>query len=307
MVICMKINRLIEIIIILLNRETVTAKELSERFNVSQRTIYRDIEELSSSGIPVYMSKGRYGGISLLDNYTLDKTILSEEEKGNIIFALKTLEATKQLQMENTLDKIGSIFGKINSVDWVQVDFTPWGSNEEVDKRFDEIKSAILKQKVLKFKYVNSQNIKSDRIVKPYKIIFKGQAWYLLAYCCEKEADRVFKITRMRDVEVIDSHFERKEIDKFFNKGKEEYKITMIKLKLKFNSNMLYRIIDYYNEEQISKNPDGTYLVTVEFPYDEWIYSHILSYGDSVEVIEPEFIKKEVRNRIKNMMEKYII
>lgn len=307
MVICMKINRLMEIIIILLNRETVTAKELAERFNVSQRTIYRDIEELSTSRIPVYMSKGRYGGISLLDNYTLDKTILSEEEKGNIIFALKTLEATKQLQMENTLDKIGSIFGKINSVDWVQVDFAPWGSNGEVDKRFDEIKLAILKQKVLKFKYVNSQNIKSDRIVKPYKIIFKGQAWYLLAYCCEKEADRVFKITRMRDVEAIDSHFERKEISKFFNKDKDDYQFTMIKLKLKFNSNMLYRIIDYYNEEQICKNPDGTYLVTAEFPYDEWIYSHILSYGDSVEVIEPEFIRKEVKSRIKNMMEKYII
>ncbi|WP_027623797.1 helix-turn-helix transcriptional regulator [Clostridium lundense] len=303
----MKINRLIEIIIILLNKETVTAKELSERFNVSQRTIYRDIEELSSSGIPVYMSKGRYGGISLLDNYTLDKTILSEDEKGNIIFALKTLEATKQLKIDNTLDKIGSIFGKINSVDWVQVDFTPWGSDGDVDRRFDEIKSSILKQKILKFKYVNSQNIKSQRTVKPYKIIFKGQAWYLLAYCCDKEAGRIFKITRMRDVGSIDSHFERKEISKFFNKDKDDYKVTMIKLKLKFNSNMLYRIIDYYDEEQISKNLDGTYLVIVEFPYDEWVYSHILSYGDDVEVIEPAFIREEVKSRIKSMMGKYII
>lgn len=307
MVMNMKINRLMEIIIILLNRKTVTSKELSERFNVSQRTIYRDIDELSSAGIPVYMSKGKGGGISLLDNYTLDKTIFSDDERGNIIFALKTLGATKQLQIDNTLEKLKNVFGNINSIDWVDVDFTPWGSNIEIDTRFEEIKVAILKQRVLEFKYINSKNIKSDRMVKPYKIIFKGQAWYMMGFCCEKECFRVFKITRMKDVKATDKNFERKEVSEFLKKTKDNYEFTVVKLRLRFSANMLYRITDYYNEEQISQESDGSYLVTVEFPYDEWVYSHILSYGDSVEVVEPEFVRQEVKKRLKSMLAKYII
>lgn len=303
----MKINRLVEIIIILLNRGTVTAKELSERFNVSQRTIYRDIDELSAAGIPVYMSKGKGGGISLLENYTLDKTILSEDERGNLMFALKTLEATKQLQIDNTIEKLKSIFGNINSIDWVNVDFTHWGSKDDTDRRFEEIKAAILKQKILKFKYVNSKNIKSDRSVEPYKIIFKGQAWYLLGFCCEKDDFRVFKITRMREVEALDKNFTRKETNNDVENNKNDYKLNAVTLKLRFSSNMLYRIIDYYDENQIIQETDGSYLVITEFPYDEWIYSHILSYGDGVEVLEPGYVREEVKKRLKNMFIKYKI
>ncbi|MEA4825169.1 MAG: YafY family protein [Clostridium sp.] len=302
----MKINRLMEIIIILLNRDSVTSRELSERFNVSQRTIYRDIDELSSAGIPVYMNKGKGGGISLLENYTLNKTILSDEEKKNIVFAVKTLGATKQLQMDNTLEKLGSVFGNINSVDWVEVDFTHWGSNKEIDTRFQEIKTSILKQKIVTFQYVNSRNIKSNRYVKPYKIIFKGQAWYLLGYCCEKKAMRVFKITRMRNVKITDEQFERREISKFFKDTEDNYEFSMVELKLRFKSNMLYRIIDFYDENEILEEADGNYIVTTQFPYDEWIYSHILSYGDRVEVIEPEFIREEVKARLKNILKTYI-
>lgn len=301
----MKVNRLMEIIIILLNRSTVTSKELAERFEVSQRTIYRDIEELSSAGIPVYMSKGKGGGISLLENYTLDKAILSDDEKNSIIFALETLETTKQLRINNTLEKLKGIFGNSGYVDWVDVDFTYWGSSKEINTRFEEIKSAILKQKILKFKYVNAENIKSDRTVKPYKIIFKGQAWYLWAFCCDKKLARLFKITRMREVKGINESFERGELSKLFEKVEEHNNINMVKLKLRFSENMFYRIVDYFNEDEILQEPEGTYLVTTEFPYNEWVYSYILSYGNSVEVIEPGFIREEVGERIQGMLKKY--
>jgi predicted DNA-binding transcriptional regulator YafY len=301
----MKVNRLMEIIMILLNRGSITSKELAERFNVSQRTIYRDIDELSGAGIPVYMTKGKGGGISLLENYTLSKTILSDDEKNSIIFALKTLEVTKQLQVDNTLEKLRGVFGTTDSADWVEVDFTHWGSNKDTDTKFEEIKAAILKQKILEFKYVNSKNIRSNRTVKPYKIIFKGQEWYLLAFCCEKECARLFKITRMRNVKATNGGFERKKISKLFENTKNDYKPNVVKLQLRFNSNMLYRIVDYYSEDQILEESEGTYLVTTEFIYDEWVYSYILSYGDNIEVVEPEFIRVEVKQRIKNMLKTY--
>lgn len=304
-VINMKVNRLMEIIIILLNRTTVTSKELAERFEVSQRTIYRDIEELSSAGIPVYMSKGKGGGISLLENYTLNKAILSDDEKNSIIFALETLETTKQLRINSTLEKLKGVFGNSGYVDWVDVDFAYWGSSKEVNIRFEEIKSAILKQKILKFKYVNAKNIKSDRMVKPYKIIFKGQAWYLWAFCCDKKLPRLFKITRMREVKSVTTSFQREELSVFFQEVEEHQELNMIKLKLRFSENMFYRIVDYFNEDEILQESAGTYLVTTEFPYSEWVYSYILSFGNNVEVAEPLFIRKEVGKRIQSMLKKY--
>ncbi|WP_251861153.1 YafY family protein [Clostridium sp. Marseille-Q2269] len=301
----MKINRLVEIIIILLNRKTITSKELSQRFNVSQRTIYRDIEDLSSAGIPVYMVKGKGGGISLLENYILDKTILSNEEKENIIFALKTLGATEQLNTNNTLEKVTSLFGNISSQHWLQVDFNEWGNNKRTDKRFEKIRLATIKQRILEFKYVNSKNIRSNRMIEPYKIIFKGQSWYLLGFCCKKNDFRMFKITRMKEVNDININFQPRDISDFFKRYQDNNYYSTITLKLKFNKNMLYRIVDYYNEEEILEQTDGSYLVTVEFPYNEWIYSYILSYGNNVEVIEPTFVREEVRKRIKGMLNIY--
>lgn len=301
----MKINRLVEIIIILLNRKNITSKELSQRFNVSQRTIYRDIEDLSSAGIPVYMVKGKGGGISLLENYTLDKTILSNEEKENIIFALTTLGATEQLNTNNTLEKVSSLFGNISSQHWLQVDFNEWGNNKRTDKRFEKIRLATIKQRILEFKYVNSKNIRSNRMIEPYKIIFKGQSWYLLGFCCEKNDFRMFKITRMKEVNDININFQPRDISDFFKRYQDNNYYSTITLKLKFNKNMLYRIVDYYNEEEILEQTDGSYLVTVEFPYNEWIYSYILSYGNNVEVIEPTFVREEVKKRIKRMLNIY--
>ncbi|WP_053956744.1 helix-turn-helix transcriptional regulator [Inediibacterium massiliense] len=303
----MKINRLMEIIIILLNRETITSKELSERFGVSQRTIYRDIDILSSAGVPVYMSKGRGGGISLLKHYTVSKVILSNEERDHMILGLKTLQATNHLSIDHTLEKLKSIFGNMNGLDWLEVDFTHWGSKRNMDERFEMIKKAVLEQKILEFQYVNSKNIKRERRVMPFKIIFKSRAWYLLGFCCEKKCGRIFKITRMRDVKMTNVSFERKEIEKFFEGIKNNDGLVMVQLKLLFDSNMLYRIIDEYSEDQILEQPDGTYIIKAEFPYDEWIYSHILSYGDHVEVIEPEFVKEEIKIRLKNIVKKYKI
>jgi len=125
----MKINRLTEIIIILLNKKIVTAKELADKFEVSTRTIYRDIEELSLSGIPVYMSKGKNGGISLLEEYSINKTILSDKDKQSLIVALKTLEATKYPEIDSVTNKISFMLNREELSNWIDIDFSKWGSD----------------------------------------------------------------------------------------------------------------------------------------------------------------------------------
>ena len=235
----MQINRLIEITVILLNKNIVTAKELAEKFQVSTRTIYRDIEVLSSSGIPVYMSKGKGGGISLLEGYSINKTILSDSDKQSLIVALKTLQSIKYPEVSSVIDKISFMFNKGELENWVEIDFSRWGSNFNEGDKFTYIKNAILNNKLIKFSYVNSIASESKRIIEPMKLIYKGQAWYLYGYCRLKEDLRMFRISRIKDLELLNEGFIRREIDKIEVNNAQQENINLIKLKLLFNKEAL--------------------------------------------------------------------
>lgn len=306
----MKINRLIEITVLLLNRESITAKELAERFQVSTRTIYRDIEVLSASGIPVYMSKGNGGGISLLDEYSINKTILSNKDKESLVIALNTLHATRYPEVNLVLEKMGAIFNNEFMEDWIHVDFSRWGSNPNEEDRFLKIRMAILKRKVINFQYINSLADKSIRSVEPMKLIFKGQAWYLYGYCRLKQEFRTFRISRIKRLSVTEENFERREIKNTYNYKYKEIIKNVTKFKLRFKGQALYRIFDDFDENMIFDNHDGTYDVNVSFQEDEWVYGYILSFGNYVEVIEPVHVRDIIINKMKeaiNQYEKYSI
>lgn len=214
----MQINRLFETIYILLHKKTTTAKELAERFEVSERTIYRDIETLSSAGIPIYASQGKGGGISLLDDYVLDKSILSEREQNEILYALQSLSVTKAPQMNQVLAKLSSLFNK-NNTSWIEVDFSPWGSDESSIGQFTILKDAILNHRIIEFDYFNSSGEKSTRRAEPMKLIFKVNAWYLQAFCLTKNTNRTFKISRMSDLWITPQTFVERNSDEVPESG----------------------------------------------------------------------------------------
>ena len=196
----MQINRLFEIVYLLLEKDTITAKELAQQFEVSVRTIYRDIDILSTAGIPVYTNKGKGGGISLLENFVLDKSILSEEEQNQIIFALQSLEKLDKNSEKKALEKMSRLFHK-QSENWIEIDFSNW-ANE--NNKFEMMKQAILKKQVMEFTYFNSCGEETKRQVEPLQIWFKDKAWYIKAYCRVKQDYRVFKIARMREIKVLE-------------------------------------------------------------------------------------------------------
>ncbi|MBC5629688.1 YafY family transcriptional regulator [Clostridium sp. NSJ-6] len=301
----MQINRLIEITVILLNKNIVTAKELAEKFQVSTRTIYRDIEVLSSSGIPVYMSKGKGGGISLLEGYSINKTILSDSDKQSLIVALKTLQSIKYPEVSSVIDKISFMFNKGELENWVEIDFSRWGSNFNEGDKFTYIKNAILNNKLIKFSYVNSIASESKRIIEPMKLIYKGQAWYLYGYCRLKEDLRMFRISRIKDLELLNEGFIRREIDKIEVNNAQKENINLIKLKLLFNKEALYRILDEFDSKDVVDKGNYTYEVSMELPESEWIYGYILSFGCNVEVLEPAYIRDVIASRLEKMIKIY--
>lgn len=301
----MKINRLIEITILLLNRKVITSKELAERFQVSTRTIYRDIEELSAAGVPVYMSKGNGGGISLLENYSIGNAILSKEDKESLILALKTLEATRYPKIESAIEKFSSIFNDDKIEDWVQVDFSQWGSNPNDNDKFLNIREAILKRLVINFGYINSFSDTSNRSVEPMKLMYKAQAWYLYGYCRAKKDFRVFRISRIKNLTFTGESYERREIQTMNSLEYNEPSKNMVTLRLRFKGKALYRVFDDFDNKSIVKNEDNTYDVEVSFPEDEWVYGYILSFGAYVEVLEPAHIKENIINRMKEAINIY--
>ena len=271
-------NRLFEIVYILMQKRKTTAKELADRFEVSTRTIYRDIETLSTANIPIYASKGKDGGIGLLDEYVLNKTILSEEEQNQILFALQGMKKVKGQDEKDILEKLSILFNKeIN--DWIKIDFSNWGNVQE--ERFDIIKSAILNKQLIGFTYYNSNGEESKRIVEPLQIWFKDKSWYLVSYCKLKQDYRIFKIARIKEVKMLQEHFER-ELPKEEN---EQYNFKIIELELEINKAMTYRVYDEFESKEITKKEDGNFMIKVKYPENEWVYGYILSFGEYAKVL----------------------
>ena len=292
-------NRLFEIVYILLQKKKTTAKELADRFEVSTRTIYRDIETLSTANIPIYASKGKDGGIGLLDKYILNKTILSEEEQNQILFALQGMKKVKGQDEKDILEKLSILFNKkIN--DWIKIDFSNWGNVQE--ERFDIIKSAILNKQLIGFTYYNSNGEESKRIVEPLQIWFKDKSWYLVSYCKLKQDYRIFKIARIKEVKMLQEHFER-ELPKEEN---EQYNFKIIELELEINKAMTYRVYDEFESKEITKKQDGNFIIKVKYPENEWVYGYILSFGEYAKVLNPGYAKNIIKDKLQRTLKNYL-
>ena len=299
----MQINRLFETIYLLLGRNTITAKELAEKFEVSQRTIYRDIEILSTAGIPVYMSKGKGGGISILPEFILNKAVLTEEERSEILSAIRAVNAVKfdNTDTEKILRRLDNILGE-NDTDWIEVDFSSWGNAEKEKETFNNLKSAILSKKIVNFNYINVKGENINREVCPLKLYFKGQSWYMYGYCKIRNDYRFFKLRRMKNLCTSKETFNIKEPINIIRED-NIFKDEFITLKMRISSKMEYRLYDEF--EDFEKLKDGSFIATIEYPKGEWLFSYIFSFGEECEVLEPKEIRKEVKNKLKKILLNY--
>lgn len=282
---------------ILLSRRTVTAAELAKRFGVSTRTIYRDVEVLSSSGVPIYCAQGMGGGISVLEEYTVDRAALTASQKESIMLALQTLQATRYPEMEAVLEKLSSIF-KSPYADWIAIDFAPWGSNPDAYHKFTDIKAAITSGHVIEIVYLNADNERSIRKIEPLRLIFKSHAWYVWGFCRSREDYRTFRVSRIKKVTTTDETFDRSKAHEVTKKliPPEAVK-PLVHLVIAFTKDVLYRLGDDFDDEMIKENADGTVTLEFDFPEDEWVYGYILSFGPFAKVLEPKHIQDIIKER----------
>ena len=308
------LERLLSIIYILMNKGTVTAKELAERFEVSTRTIYRDIEALSIAGIPVFCKKGKNGGISLTEEFVLNKMLITKEEQQEILAALVGLRETEvsgETTEQEILKKLGDFF-QAEPVPWVQIDLSDWSGLR--GQMYEDIKQAILTRHAIEFDYYGQNRPMSHRVVEPVQLQFKEYTWYLRAYCRERQNFRTFKLFRMQRVKVLEETFvpKRESVENMENDGFssgdfqwQEQEFPVISLSIWIDKKEAYRVYDRFDESEIEQLPDGNFIARCAYPLDEWVYSLILWFGPSAKVLEPEFIRVEVKKRINKMVENY--
>ena len=298
----MKDNRLFRILYYILERGKVTASELADKFEVSVRTIYRDIDSISSAGIPIYATQGKGGGIEIAEDFVLSKSLLSKNEKQRIMSALQGLDHTAIQHENELLTKLSALF-KMKNTSWIEVDFNNWQNNKRYEKAFNDIKSAILNKNIISFSYFSSNEEETNRSVKPVRLLFKSQDWYLYALCLLRHDFRYFKLSRIKNLEISAEKFE----DSFENMilKKEMSHENTVHIKVKFDRKVAFRVYDELNGE-ITEDNDGNLYTEIEIPNDYNLYNYIFSFGDGVEVLEPEEVRMQIKKTINKMSEKYI-
>ncbi|MED3571284.1 YafY family protein [Cytobacillus praedii] len=304
----MKLDRLLTMTMILINRKKVTAQEFAELFGVSVRTIYRDVDTLSQAGIPVVSFQGVNGGISLIEGYRMDKQVLTEGELASISIALKSvLTSYQDPHAEAVLEKITGIAeGAVKSTsDYLFIDYSPWGTTPFLKEKMTMIKQAIESSACITFTYGNAGGKQSVRKIEPHTLVEKGRSWYVYGFCQLREAFRLFKIARMKEIKGSEDKFVRREIDLSERPWDQEWNAPQntVALKLAFQPEHRLMMEEMFGIEAIA---DGASIIKVDVPEDEWLYGFILSFGNKVEVLEPLHIREIVAKRAKEILENYM-
>lgn len=306
----MKVDRILEIIIYLINHDNVPASYLAERFHVSVRTIQRDMVSISSIGIPVYAEGGKYGGYSILSTYKIRNSDIRNDEQQMIIKALESLATSY------TSDTLKALIEKYNAIiekeggQKVFWDFGVTKENNYVQNMNHLLEQAIAERKHITFNYRNAGGKESKQYAEPLAIHYKWYAWYLFAYSPEKKQYRTFKVARIQDLHLNDivSVMEHGDIEKLMKDSEQEYYQTCIHIEVQFDNEYTNLMSEYFPDCPAEKLTETVSRIFIDVPAKERLWKALLlSFGNKIKVVGPEAYKKELIETAKNFLSNYDI
>lgn len=300
----MKIDRQIGILSILLQKNVVTAPYLAEQFEVSRRTINRDIEDLCRAGIPIVTRQGVNGGISIIENYKLDKTLFTNGEIQDILAGLRSLDSV------NGTNRYGKLMEKllVGSSDFmvgnqsVLIDLSSW-YKDSLAPKIELIRLAIAQERELEFLYYAPKG-ESMRCIEPYYLIFRWSSWYIWGWCKTRGDFRLFKLNRMDKLQMSERVFIKRQVlmpdlsnERVFPGG--------IKVKALFEPESKWRLIEEFGSGSFKEREDGKLLFQADYTDKENLITWLMSFRDKAELLEPKEIRAELRSNIESMRRKY--
>lgn len=302
----MKIDRLVGILTVLLRQEKVTAPELAERFEVSRRTINRDIEDLCKAGIPIATTQGAGGGISIMEGYKVDATLLTSKDMQVILAGLRSLDSVSGNRYYSRLmEKLKPGASRfVSGRDSILIDLSSWYKDSLVPK-IEIIQDAIAGKKKLSFLYY-APNGTGRRVIEPYYLVFRWSSWYIWGWCDKREDFRLFKLQRMDDVQVLEEYFTGREVP-MPDLSTEHIFPGGIKVTASFEAEVKWRLVEEFGPHCFEELGNGKLLFHGDYTDRENLISWLLTFGSKAELLEPEDIRNEIQNIAKQMVDMYTL
>lgn len=308
----MKIDRLVSIIMVLLEKQRISAQELADMFEVSKRTIYRDVESISMAGIPVSATPGTNGGIEIMGGYKVDKNVFSRDELSALLIGLNSLPKNlRSREVEHTLAKLKSLVPSEQAreieikTNQVLIDLTPWFGEVNVNHNLEIIKAAIEENRLISFIYIDGHSKKSKRTAEAYQLVLKGHSWYVQTFCRIKKDFRLFRLSRMTVLTLLDEKFFPREFKRPVLDFEESVRNLQTVIKLRVHKSILDRVLEFCDFDCIKS--DGEEYCLVEYPFidRDYYYDMLLTFGDKCECLEPLAVREKLKQKIKNLAEIY--
>ncbi len=301
----MKIDRLVSIIMILLDKDRICAQELADMFEVSPRTIYRDIDAINMAGIPVCSTSGVGGGFEIMQKYRIDKSIFSSSDLSAILMGLSSLSnMVRGDELVNALAKVKSFIPADRAKDielkasQICIDLSAWISNRNLQPYLDIIKIALQENRLISFEYVALHGNKTTRTVEPYLLVLKSGHWYFQGYCYKRNDFRLFRLSRISNLQMKTETFTPRNYPKPQLEFADKLASMKIKIKIRIHKSIMDRVLDYCPYEDFSSDGDEYYIVSFPFIENEYHYNILFSFGDKCECLEPVHIRTEMKRRI---------
>jgi predicted DNA-binding transcriptional regulator YafY len=301
----MQTDRLLSIILILMNKGTVTGRELAEHFEVSLRTIYRDIDKISRTMVPIASMGGKGGGFYILDNYKLDKMLFSRAEIKPLLTLMRSLKDMlgKNKSFNNCITKFENFYSDEYGDSTISIDMSEIGGSSKTGDFIDALNKAIENSRCVVIDYTNRRLESSERVVEPLRIYFFDGSWYFAGFCRERNDFRQFKISRIRSLIVTEPFLKRnvspEDLDIIFS---HSFREKSVKVTLRFSNRMVNHLNEHFSEDKIIINYDGTAHVTFHSPNEEGLLKYILGFGIDCEVIEPPSLRSELTDYIEQLL-----
>ena len=308
----MKVERLVSIIMILLDKERIGAQELADMFEVSPRTIYRDIDTINMAGIPVRSTSGVGGGFEIMQKYKIDKKVFSTADLSALLMGLSSLSgmirgdelihALAKVKSFIPADRAKDIELKVNQIN---IDLSPWMGNRNIQPYLEMIKTALQESKLLSFEYIAHHGNKTARTVEPYQLVLKSSHWYLQGYCHKRNDFRLFRLSRISNLKIQEETFALRDYPKPTLDFTDILETMQTKIKIRIHKSVMDRVLDFCSYEDFSPDGDEYYIVRFPFIENEYYYDILFSFGDKCECLEPLHIRAEMKRRIHDIAASY--
>lgn len=308
----MKIDRLISIIMMLLDKKRMGANELAETFEVSKRTIYRDIDAINLAGIPVVSISGVGGGFEIMPDYKLDKNVFSATDLSAILMGLTNVSnMIRGDELINAITKVKSFIppDRLKEIELkanqILIDLSSWLGNSAVQSHLEIIKSAINENKLLTFEYYDRHASKSTRTVEPYQLVLKGNHWYFNGFCLMRNDYRLFRLTRITNLATNNQIFAPRNYQPPQLEFIGIWETMQTKIRLRIHESIIDNVLDYCTFDSFTLDGDESYLVDFPFVENDYFYNILLSFGDKCECLSPSHVRTELKRKAEKIAELY--